>query len=425
MVAGRTAKRLRILVSAYACEPYKGSEQGVGWNWVLELSKTNDVWVITRSNNRETIESALPQDAPKRIHFFYYDLPERWRRYKRKEKRMYLYYALWQWGAYNLAKELNEEQHFDYCQHLTFGSMWMPTFIYRLPIPFIWGPIGGGEAIPLPLISTLPWRSRFVHYARYILIHCAMFNPLFRLPAQAARSIIARTEDSARVFSSRYISKVSVVLETGMSEDQMRACNPISGGRTAFEFKLIYTGRLVASKNVAMGLRAFALARSAGYPLHLTIIGDGPLSAGLAGLAESLGVLKQVDFLGTVQQHNVISLLQESDAFLFPSLKEGGTWSLIEAMAVGLPIICINSTGMKVITNDACAFRIQPDKPELMEQRMADAIIALAEAPELRKRMAIHARKRIEENFLWQQKGNFIRDLFAKLEGDQQEAQRQ
>ena len=50
---------LRVLVSAYACEPGRGSEPGVGWHWVREIARFNEVWVITRMNNRKAIETAL------------------------------------------------------------------------------------------------------------------------------------------------------------------------------------------------------------------------------------------------------------------------------------------------------------------------------------------------------------------------------
>ena len=49
-------EKLKIFVSAYACEPDLGSEIGVGWHWVLEMSKYFDLWVLTRESNRHTIE---------------------------------------------------------------------------------------------------------------------------------------------------------------------------------------------------------------------------------------------------------------------------------------------------------------------------------------------------------------------------------
>ena len=81
-----SVKRKRILISAYGCEPHKGSEQGVGWHWCLEIARTADIVVITRSNNRNAVEAAVPDDLADRIEFEFYDLPRAIRRLKRKEK---------------------------------------------------------------------------------------------------------------------------------------------------------------------------------------------------------------------------------------------------------------------------------------------------------------------------------------------------
>ena len=62
-------KRLKVLVSAYACRPGEGSEPGVGWNVVRELVEYHDIWVLTRSDNRVSIESELTQHPLPELHF--------------------------------------------------------------------------------------------------------------------------------------------------------------------------------------------------------------------------------------------------------------------------------------------------------------------------------------------------------------------
>lgn len=406
-----------ILVSAYGCEPYKGSEQGVGWHWVLEIAKIAEVWVITRSNNQEAIESALPESMVDRIHFIYYDLPDHWRyRLKRKEKGLYFYYTLWQWGAYLLAKNLVRQYKFNYCQHLTFGNMWLPTFMHKLPVPFIWGPIGGGEAVPFDLINSLPWRSRAAQYARYLLMWFVKLNPLFSGPASAACAIIVRTEESRKALPIWCRNKTYLMLETGVSETQVREYSFLTTTRLSPCIKIVYTGRLIALKNVAMAIKAFALAFRNNSNIRFTIVGDGPLRKTLEVLTQNLGMEGNINFAGAVTQLQVIEILGQSDIFLFPSLKEGGTWSLIEAMAVGLPVICIDSTGMHVITDETCAIRISPEKAKNMTNKMADAISALADSHELRQKMSDNACKRIASQFLWEQKGLFMTKLLADLD---------
>lgn len=65
------ARRLKIFISAYACEPEKGSEPGIGWNVVNELAKYHEVHVLTRANNLDSIKAALPHDGQNPIFYGY------------------------------------------------------------------------------------------------------------------------------------------------------------------------------------------------------------------------------------------------------------------------------------------------------------------------------------------------------------------
>ena len=137
---------MKILLSAYACEPLKGSEPGVGWHWALELVRQgHEVTVITRANNRDVIDSALKSHVPEKPHFFYYDLPRWIMWWKRGTRGARLYYQLWQIGVYLKIRRTYDTDSFDVVHHLTFGGIRQASFLGHLGIPFIIGPLGGGE----------------------------------------------------------------------------------------------------------------------------------------------------------------------------------------------------------------------------------------------------------------------------------------
>lgn len=406
----------RLLVSAYGCEPGKGSEQGVGWNWVLQLARLADLVVVTRANNRDAIEAGLPEDLAGRIRFVYYDLPERLRGFKRRERGLYLYYLLWQWGAYREMRREIARQPVDYAMHLTFGSVWMPTFMHRLQVPFIWGPVGGGEAVPWSLIGSLPPKGRVMQYARYLLMASFPFNPLVEGVARKARVILARTGDTATLFSPRHAAKTRVVLETAAAEDWFERGESDDRARTEGPLQVIFTGRLVAFKNLDMAIRAVAAARRRGADIHFTLVGDGPRQEALIRRVDAEGIDDAVTFTGRCTQAEVLARLAASDVYLFPSLREGGPWSLMEAMAVGLPAVCVNTSGMAVIADPSCARLIDADTPERMVDAFADALCELAANPDLRREMGANARQRLEREFRWDQKGAFMETLFEDLE---------
>jgi hypothetical protein len=141
-------KTLKILLSAYACEPNQGSETGLGWNVAREVAKHHEVWVLTSEEHRSAIEAELARKPVPGLHFEYYDLP-RWARWwKPGERGRQLHYSLWQFGAYRPAKRLYREVGIDLVHHVTYVTYWRPSLLALLPVPFIWGPVGGGETTP-------------------------------------------------------------------------------------------------------------------------------------------------------------------------------------------------------------------------------------------------------------------------------------
>ena len=101
-----------------------------------------------------------------------------------------------------------------------------------------------------------------------------------------------------------------------------------------------------------------------------------------------------------------------ADMYLFPSLREGGSWALMEAMAAELPVVCFDWTGTGVITDDLCANRIKPTSMKQDVDCFADAVEDLINNPEKRVAYGVHARERILNVYNWDTKGRFMDKLF-------------
>jgi glycosyltransferase involved in cell wall biosynthesis len=402
-----------ILISAYACEPLKGSEQGVGWNWVLQMAKHNKLHVITRANNQGPIETHLPKDVAENITFHYYDTHPFIKGLKNKAKGLYFYYFFWQLGIVQLTNRLKKENTFDYSIHLTMGSIWMPTFLPLLNIPFIWGPIGGGEGIPKPFLSMLSTKNRFVQTLRYVLKYTVYINPFVLIPSYKAVSIITRTNNTKNFIPSIFRNKVNVYLETSMESSVFNHQKDISIKNN--KINLIITGRLVPFKNVISVVKALKYISSE-YNYQLTIIGSGPEEKRIKNALVLLNLSNKVKFIKETTRNEVLTALSKSDIYLFPSLREGGSWALMEAMAVGLPVICLNWSGMEIITDDASAIRLPVTNPQQMPKDLASAICKLIDNPSLRNDMGMHGRERIKNVFNWDAKGTFMENLLNELD---------
>ena len=401
-----------ILISAYGCEPLKGSEAGVGWNWVIQMAQHNRLHVITRANNQASIEAHLPNELKNNIIFHYYDAPSFIRQLKKRAKRLYFYYFVWQIGIIPIVRHIIKTERIDYTMHLTFGSMWMPTFLPFFSTSFIWGPIGGGDCEPRPFLKLLPFKQKVIQSFRYVMNALSFMHPGVMFAAYRAKVILARTPNTARAIPNCFRAKVQTILETAMED-------------SVFEHKCVYqlnddvvrmitTGRLLPNKNIVTAVKSLEYIPK-DYRVRLTIIGSGYQRREIEETAKRIGRSQDVVIIDELPREEVLAVVERSDIFLFPSLREGGSWSLMEAMAIGLPVICLDWAGMAIITDDNCAIRLPVSNPEQMPKDMAAAIITLIKNPGLREAMGKAGRNRIKEVYNWKTKGLFVEQLFNSL----------
>ena len=184
---------MKILLSAYSCEPRKGSERGVGWNVALEVSKYHEVWVLTRPDeSKEEIEAELAINNPiPNLHFVYFTLPC-WKDSLRwgQSGAMQLHYYLWQIQAYFVARRLDQDINFDIVHHVTFVKYSSPSFLSLLPIPFIWGSVGGGETAPEAFWQDFSWKNKLYEILRLTVALDRRARPFFSVNSSTKCSLL-------------------------------------------------------------------------------------------------------------------------------------------------------------------------------------------------------------------------------------------
>lgn len=386
---------MNILLSAYACSPILGSEPGVGWRWALELSKRHTVTVLTHPFFEEAISAALQCDPNKNLRIVYYEPQGLGIRRKRGSLNPRWYYIAWQIGAYRIARQLIEREKFGLVHHITWGTYRFPSFMGFLSIPFVMGPVGGGEKSPMRLLRYMPFKDKLREFLRNVVVLLGKFDPIGHICLSRAKLVLCKTEESARGLPIKQGNNVVVAQEIGAPECIHR--EPAEG---AFgKIHLMYAGRLVGLKGVHFAIRAIAVAVSRGIDAKLTIIGDGPLERHLRTLAKSLGVDQQVEFKGFMPQQELLGFYQRADAFLFPSLHDSSGNVVVEALSRGLPVICLDLGGPKYFVSSECSRIIHASNidADALCTRLADAIIELAHDPKLRSGMSkaalLHASK--------------------------------
>jgi glycosyltransferase involved in cell wall biosynthesis len=382
---------LKVLLSAYACEPGKGSEPGMGWHWAMEIARLgHEVHILTRANNVASLERVLPQLDGLRLFVHGYDLPPFLRWWKRGQRGAHLYYALWQWGAYRRARSLHRASAFDLVHHITLAVYRHPSFMGRLGIPFVFGPVGGGEDTPPALRASLPGRARVLERLRSTANRIASNEPLVISMFRQAALIFYKTTETLAQIPGRFHAKCVCIQDVASDEDSV-AQSPAACAGPHF----LYAGRLLYWKGVHLALRALALVRAQLPDATLTIVGAGSDRAWLEGLAGSLGLQDAVAWRGWLAHAEVLRLYASHTAFVFPSLHDSGGTVVMEAMAQGLPVLCLDLGGPGAILPADCGVKI-PARGRTEDSIVADlaaAMISLATDPALQQRLAADALK--------------------------------
>lgn len=404
-------KRIRVLVSAYACEPYRGSEPGVGWNWAKQIAKFADVWVITRANNKEVIENELNKNPEPNLHFIYIDLPKWMRFWKKGQRGVHLYYYLWQFAAYFKAKKLAEEMKFDLAHHITFVNDWTPSYLAFIDVPFIWGPIGSNKPIPKGFLPNFRFyfNDRVKHCIRSII---RLFIPFYKETIERSKKIVLISKSQLEIYPFKSIPKDRFVFQQANAVDINK--RTFSERIKKINLKIFSAGTLIPIKGFHLSLQAFANFLNIKREVTFLIAGDGFMKNYLKSLTKSLHIENKVDFLGNLKRTEVLKLMNESDIFLFPSF-EGGGMVVLEAMAAGLPVVCLDYGGPAEMVTEECGIKVKPITPEQTINDLAEALLKLANDPELRRKMGEAGSRRVMEHYTWEKKREFIRKVYKEV----------
>jgi glycosyltransferase involved in cell wall biosynthesis len=412
-------KRLKVLLSAYSCEPGRGSERGVGWNVVREIANYHDVWVLTRPDeSKEAIEAELARNPVPNLHFVYFTLPIfggawRWS----MSGAIQIHYYLWQIQAYFVARRLHRQIGFDLTQHVTFVKYSSPSFLSLLPVPFIWGPVGGGESAPQPFWQDFSFKAKVYESFRNLVRWLGEHDPFARLTAKSSAIVRATTQDTAKRLYTMGAKNVQVLPEVGLLSEEIKYLGKYEIINTP-DIKFISIGRLLHWKGFHLGLRAFAQGGFANK--EYWIVGDGPELQKLQALAQDLGIAEQVKFWGQLSREETLNKLGECHVLIHPSLHDSGGWVCIEAMATGRPVICLDLGGPATQVTLETGIKVAAENPEQAVHELSQAMIRLSDDSNLRMDMGQAGKKLVQEAYSWKVRGQQLIELYEEVTNNQE-----
>ncbi|MEJ5366525.1 MAG: glycosyltransferase [Desulfosoma sp.] len=408
-------RRLKILLSAYACSPFRGSEPGVGWGFVNALAPFHDLWVIVEEEKfREDIETYLAEhpEFPDSVRFFFVR-----KKRNRSLRRIwppsyYWYYRAWHRDAFRLARDLHRRVGFDLVHQLTMVGYREPGYLWKLGIPFVWGPVGG--------MGFFPWRFLHkvgiygaIYYAGYNLLNALQMVFLSR-PRRAGRAagcgLIAATPENARLAERLWKSRCTVLCEVGLPPAlQEHTVRRRSEGEP---LRIAWSGQHIPRKALNLGLEA--LARLPGtIPWELHVLGEGARTRSWKRLARRLGMAHRCRFHGWIPREEALGVLAQAHLFLITSLRDLTSTVTVEALAAGLPIVCPDHCGFAHVVDESCGIRVPVTRPSQTIEALARAVRTLAEDEGLRQRLAGGALARARD-FSWDRKAEVVNEIYRK-----------
>jgi glycosyltransferase involved in cell wall biosynthesis len=392
---------LDILLSAFACDPYFGSDEEVGWQWARELSQRGHrVTVLTRQSHQTDIEKGVAETGHCRdVHFVYHDLPALHKWLSRFNRRNQIYYYFWQWRARRKVASLLQKNHFDLIHHITWVSFRQPSFLGGLGVPFIFGPVSGGDEFPLRYAQAFSRKERFVEVARVALNRLVRWDPFMRRTFTQADQLYFTSRSHLCLVPNWAAAKAGVELAIASLPSQ--ALPPCTHAMDPARPRFVFAGRCIGWKGLDIGLQAFARVLQTIPGATLTVIGDGDERSRWQAMAQALGVAHAIEWAGWVPKAQVLQRYPDYDILFYPSLRDSGGFVVLEALQHGLPVLCFALGGPGQVVTASCGIPVEPaPTPEAAAEDFARGAIALvaqyAAHPDMRE--ACHHRA---NEFTW------------------------
>lgn len=403
---------MKILLSAYACEPNKGSEPGVGWSWAIEYAKHHQVWVLTKNNNEKTINAYLernPEYNNKNLHFVYVGIPKKLTFWKKGRRGMRLFYMLWQRKAAKTAIELNKAIGFDFVQHVTFVSYTQPTYMYKLGIPFIWGPVSGGENIPSGIKIPMSAKEKCIETIRRLSQYITIITHSTRKAMKDAKLILAATEETKKRIPEKFKNKTKIMPAIGLEKLTQESKTERDDVRT----RIIMAGRLIYWKGFDIGIKAFMQIADQFPNAELHILGEGDQKESLKNMAGGL-LNKQIFFKNPVAHDYIYEFYTKYDIFLNTTLRDSGCMTMMEAMSVGLPCVAIPVGGPGVLIKEFEQTQIHAESYRDTVDNTAKKLAYLVENKETAKQIGEQQKSYVASQFLMAKKCQSIEKYFKE-----------
>lgn len=410
----------RILLLSDTCNPEWPSLPVVGYKYAKALAEVADVEVVTQIRNKPNIQNlgcgkakvtyidteSVAAPLEKLAARLRGSQSNAWTLQMAMDYPAYLWFERTVWTAF---KDRLSNGDFDLVHRITPMSPTTPSYLAkRCPIPFVLGPLNGNLRWPSQFKEQLRREKEWLTYFRGLSKYMPYRNATF----EASSCILAAFQHTADDLDSRWREKVINFPEVGIDPDLFKNTRSAPAGKIT----ILYAGRLVPYKLPEVVIRAVAQS-SVLKNHHILIAGEGSERPRLESMIEREGLAGCVEMLGNLPQREIAALMQRSDIFAFPSIRELGAGVVIEAMASGLACVVIDYGGPGALINSERGRKIPVGTLDQLVESFAKELESLVNNPPEIERLGSNAAQYAQSEYSWQIKAERTASIYEWVLG--------
>lgn len=402
---------MKVLVSCYACSPYKGSEPGMGWNFVKCLTRLHELHIITESKFKSDLDHYFKEHPEGKPFFHFYFIEKSRHKTLRKiwPPSYYWFYKAWQKKAYKLAVTLEDKEHFDVIHQLNMVGYREPGYLWKLNKPFVWGPIGGFDISPWRLLPSMGIKGGVYYFSRNIINLWQMHSSKrVKFAMKRADAIISATQSQQDYIYKLYGRKSTIIPEVGLQDIGIVDVNERKVDKP---LRICWCGQNTPGKALNLLLKALALREKADIELH--VIGEGSESNKWKKLTNSLE-LNNIIWHGWVDKESAHRIMKSCHLLCITSLKDLTSTVLLEGLSYALPAIALDHCGFSNVITEDCGRKIPIKSEKQVIHDLSSAISEIADDESLRQRLAEGALSRAKK-YNWEDKAKAITEIYESV----------
>ena len=394
---------MNYLISAYSVNPYKGSEDSIGWNWVLQYEKNykegDRIILLTKKFNEKDTRKGLEEFNIQHVELVIVDVPDALNWFREKHSAFHhMYYILWQHWAWLWVK--HSGIRFDVIHHVTMNDYRIPSEMYKAKgAKVIWGPMGGAQVTPKPL--KVYEKNQLVASFREFVNRSCSWNPFYKKALRSYYKIYCINNETQKQISRIVGKDVPLMPELALRDEYKNL--PIRKGNNDI-LKIVFVGRLIGKKGIAFLVDALSLMPT-DMNWELLIFGDGDDHALIEKQIADSGIGKNVKLMGNRPLSQIAEAYQQADVFVLPSLRETSGNVLLEAMAYAVPIVAFDTSFCRLLKEVDCGVFINTEQAlDNIKEDYCKAIVTLGQDKELAKQMGLNGYKYVNSKLTWDEK---------------------